>query len=327
MFHCRFGSGHPNVCVACEYDALPEIGHACGHNLIAELGVAVGLGVKAFLESKGGGTPGTITVMGTPAEEGAGGKIMLIERGAFKDIDIAVMAHPGPSEIAKPTCLASYSLDVTFKGKAAHAAAFPWEGVNALDAAVLGYTNVSALRQQMKPTWRVHGIVTDGGVKPNIIPEKAVMSYIVRAETVKEMRHFDEKVRKCFTGASQATGCSCEMKQTDPAYEDVQSNELLARMYADHMQALGITDVQWVGDFPGSTDMGNVSYVVPSIHPIYKVADGIGNHTREFADIVNGIAAHEKTITVAKALSNTCIDAICGGEELLKKVQDAFNKQ
>ncbi|XP_003392005.2 PREDICTED: peptidase M20 domain-containing protein 2-like, partial [Amphimedon queenslandica] len=158
-FRARFGSGSPNVCVICEYDALPTIGHACGHNLISEAGVAAGLGVKAYLETTG--LTGTITVLGTPAEEGGGGKILLIERGALKGIDVSMMVHPAPFEIIMPNHLSCAQLTVEFTGKAAHAAAFPWEGVNALDAAVLAYTNVSLLRQQMKPSWRVHAVFTN----------------------------------------------------------------------------------------------------------------------------------------------------------------------
>ena len=177
----RFGSGRPNVCIICEYDALPGIGHACGHNLIAEAGVAAGLGVKAFIESQGTGYTGMVTVMGTPAEEGGGGKVLMIEKGAFEGVDIAIMAHPCPFESV--VCIANARMipQIDYHGNAAHAAAFPWEGVNALDAAVMAYTSISTLRQQMKPSWRVHGVFTNGGVKPNIIPEKASLQYYIRA--------------------------------------------------------------------------------------------------------------------------------------------------
>ena len=171
-FRATFGSGRPNVCVICEYDALPEIGHACGHNLIAEAGVAAGLGLKAALECEGA-PKGRVTVMGTPAEESVGCKIELIENGAFEDIDIAMMVHPFPETHIRPIYNALRVLRAGYTGKAAHAAAYPWEGVNALDAVVAAYTSVSVLRQQMKPTWRVHSVITKGGAKPNIIPEYA----------------------------------------------------------------------------------------------------------------------------------------------------------
>ena len=172
-FRATFGSGRPNVCVICEYDALPEIGHACGHNLIAEAGVAAGLGLKTALESKNA-SKGRVTVLGTPAEEGGGGKVYLIENGAFEDVDIAMMVHPAPYTVLMPTFSAIGEFKITFTGKASHAAAFPWEGVNALDAAVLAYNSISVLRQQMKPTWCVHGIITNGGAKPNIMHPREV---------------------------------------------------------------------------------------------------------------------------------------------------------
>ena len=174
-FRATFGSGRPNVCVICEYDALPDIGHACGHNLIAEAGVAAGLGIKAAMESCQGGIKGWVTVLGTPAEEGGGGKILLIENGAFEDVDVAMMVHPAPLNFVSAPFLASCTYQITYTGKPAHAAAFPWEGVNALDAAVIAYNSISALRQQMKPDWRVHGVITGGRGRSNIIPDKAVM--------------------------------------------------------------------------------------------------------------------------------------------------------
>ncbi len=303
----------------CEYDALPDIGHACGHNLIAEAGIATGLAIKAFIESQTAGFSGTVTVMGTPAEESIGGKAILIEKGAFNDIDIAVMAHPTPYEIAMPKFLCISDFEVTFKGKAAHAAAFPWEGINALDAAVLAYTNISALRQQMKPTWRVHGIFTDGGAKPNIIPEKASLYYYVRCETNKELGVLKEKVILCCSGAAKATGCSYEVKSVGHTYENLKSNEVLAKKYIHHMKNLGV-EVELAGDSQGSTDMGNVSHVVPSIHPLYMIHSDGSNHTRKFTEATNTQSAHEKTLTVAKALALVCIDVLRGGDEVLKKL-------
>jgi amidohydrolase len=179
-FRATFGSGRPNVCVICEYDALPVIGHACGHNLIAEAGIAAGLGLKAALECEGA-PKGMVTVMGTPAEETSGGKLDMIQNGAFSDVDIAMMVHPSPSDIVSPTTLGVSMWNVEFTGKSAHAAAYPWEGVNALDAAVMAYNSISLLRQQMKPTWRVHGVALNGGgTDPAIIP--ASTSYFTTSE-------------------------------------------------------------------------------------------------------------------------------------------------
>ncbi len=326
MFY-RYGSGCPNVCIICEYDALPKIGHACGHNLIAEAGVAAGLRVKAFIESQTSqtGFSGTVTVMGTPAEESVGGKIILIERGGFDDIDIAVMAHPTPSNIAMPKFICMSPFVVTFNGKAAHAAAHPWQGVNALDAAVLAYTNISVLRQQMKPSWRVHAIFTDGGVKPNIIPQTASLKCCVRAETLAEVNLLKEKVYSCFRGAAESTGCKCVIDERGFSYRELNSNKVLAKLYYDHMLSLGVTGIEWVGDVPGSTDMGNVSHVLPSIHPVYKISDE-GIHTRLFQKASNTLEAHKKTLLVAEGLSLTCIDVLMGGEELLTKIKNSMSQ-
>ena len=323
----RFGSGVPNVCVICEYDALPEIGHACGHNLIAEAGVAAGIGVKAYLESTGT-TAGTVTVIGTPAEEGGGGKAYLIEKGGFDGVDVAMMVHPAPSEIVIGFTTAISSFEVEFTGKAAHAAAFPWEGINALDAVVLAYNNVSVLRQQMKPTWRVHSVITNGGTKPNIIPEKASLYYYIRAPSVAELKQLKEKVVACFEAAATATRCTVEIKDDPITFYDVCSNQILAKLYAANLEKLGIKNFVYEQECPWSTDMGNVSYVVPSLHPNYAIGSGKEvNHTREFTAITNTAEAHDKTLVIATALANTCIDVLKGGESLVKEIKEAFDKQ
>ena len=320
-FKATFGSGRPNVCVICEYDALPEIGHACGHNLIAEAGVAAGLGLKAVLESKDA-PKGTVIVMGTPAEEGGAGKVLLIDNGAFKDIDIAMMVHPSTSNIARLGMNARKQLEVTYTGKAAHAAAFPWEGVNALDAAVMAYTSISALRQQMKPTWRVHGIITNGGAKPNIIPEKSSMLYYIRAPTLVELEVLVEKVTKCFEAAATATGCQAEIKEPAgrPTYLNLKSNVTMSELYFRNAIELGVTGIEREGDSLASTDMGNVSYVVPSIHPGYAIGSGEVNHTQEFTAVANTPEAHRATLTAAKAMAHTCIDVLTT-DGLLEKIR------
>ena len=322
-FRATFGdSTGPNVCVICEYDALPEIGHACGHNLIAEAGIAAALGIKAALEEHG--TPkGLLTVMGTPAEEGGGGKIKLIEKGAFENIDVAMMVHPSPANIVKSKTLSVMRLGVTFHGKAAHAAAFPWEGVNALDAAVMAYNNISVLRQQMKPTWRVHGIISNGGAKPNIIPELTKMEYYLRALTKGEVKDLYSKAMACYEAAAKATGCTVEVMETTPFYEDVVANPTLSDLYESNAGNLGVVFEKT--DVPrGSTDMGNVSYVVPSIHPMYKIGDGTRrNHTREFTAITNTPEAHQNTLTAAKAMSMTVVDVLTN-PTVLEQIKKEF---
>ena len=320
----RFGSGSPNVCVICEYDALPEIGHACGHNLIAEAGVAAGIGIKAYLEATG--SPGTLTILGTPAEEGGGGKVLLINKGAFNDIDIAIMVHPAPDDVVIGYVNARITVSVEYTGKAAHAAAFPWEGVNALDAAVLAYTNVSLLRQQMKPTWRTHGIFTNGGTKPNIIPEKASLLYYIRAPNMADLEKLNAKMTECFESAAKATGCKVEIKENDVKYTDLHSNAILADLYRKHLDETGIK-YSFEANASWSTDMGNVSYVVPSLHPNYSVGSGEVNHTREFTTVTNTAQAHDKTRLIAANMGLTCIDVLKGGDELVKKIKEKFKEQ
>ena len=304
---------------------MPNIGHACGHNLIAEAGIAAGIEVKAFIESrKGTSFTGTVTVMGTPAEEGGGGKVFMIERGGFNGVDIAIMAHPAPVECVVCVTNARVVLDIEFTGKAAHAAAFPWEGVNALDAAVLAYTNVSALRQQMKPTWRVHGVFTNGGVKPNIIPEKASLQYYVRAPTIVELNELKEKVIACFNGAAQATGCTVKITSPAPTYENMHSNGVLARLYKQYLESEGVTDFEYQHSPGFSTDMGNVSHVVPSLHPCYSIGSNVYNHTHQFTSVTNTPAAHAKTLQIGKVMANTCIDVLIGGEKLLHEIKEDF---
>ena len=310
-FRATFGSGRPNVCVICEYDALPDIGHACGHNLIAEAGVAAGLGLKAALESGQDGIKGRVTVMGTPAEEGGGGKVLLIENGAFDDVDVAMMVHPSPLNAVFHPFLAMRSYQVTYTGKAAHAAAFPWEGVNALDAAVTAYNSISVLRQQMKPDCRVHGVIKEGGVKPNIIPERAVMEYYVRAPTRTERDRLVGKIIACFEAAAKATGCEVDVQMTEKPYDDVVTNRVLGNCFEKNMAEL-LGDIEWEKDSSktGSTDMGNVSYKVPSIHVMYSIGKDAPNHTRKFTDVSNTPGAHSATRDFAKGLALTGLDVL-----------------
>ena len=323
-FRATFGSGRPNVCVICEYDALPEIGHACGHNLIAEAGVAAGLGLKAALESSDA-LKCRVTIMGTPAEEGEGGKVCLIQNGAFKDVDIAMMVHPSPYTVLMPKFSAITALKITYTGKASHAAAFPWEGVNALDAAVLAYNSISVLRQQMKPTWSVHGIITNGGAKPNIIPERSELEYWIRAPDRTELETFGAMVKACFHAAATSTGCKVAVEEIGAVFDNLMSNKSLAKLYGDNLGAFGIDFCTALEEI-GSTDMGNVSYTVPSIHPMYLVGTGEVYHSREFTFVTNTPAAHAITLTAAKAMAHTCIDVLTT-DGLLEEIKAEFEQE
>ena len=280
-FRATYGRGRPNVCVICEYDALPGIGHACGHNLIAEAGVAAGLGIQAVLK-RCGDRSGTVTILGSPAEEIHGGKVDLINNGAFKDVDIAMMYHPAPYSVLKPVFVACAEWRVLYTGKAAHAAAFPWEGANAQDAAVMAYNFVSAFRQQMKPNHSIHGIIETGdSVTTNTIPEKSGLFYYIRGPTIADTNALLKKCKDCFEAAAQATGCTVEIQPVGNVFTDLQSNDALAGLFLKNAQSLGLSLEEVVHEV-GSTDMGNVSYEVPSIHPMLKIGKGEVYHTKDF---------------------------------------------
>jgi amidohydrolase len=308
------GSGSPTVAVLCEYDALPEIGHACGHNLIAASGVAAGLALK---ETLGDGN-GTVVVLGSPAEEGGGGKVFMIERGAFDGIDAAMMLHPSPNDGAWPTVNAIQTLEVEFFGRNAHAAARPHEGINALDAMIAAYNAVSMLRQQMTPDARVHGVITKGGVKPNIIPDHTAAEFYVRAADDAKLEDLKRRVLACFEGAATATGCRLEARWTGRPYSNLTTNAPLAECYVENARLLGKTlPPRGAGASGGpSTDMGNVSHVVPSIHPMFAIPTEAGNHTPGFTAAAATPEAHEAMRTAATALAMTALDVFMRPEVL-----------
>ncbi|MGI8925911.1 MAG: M20 family metallopeptidase [Tepidiformaceae bacterium] len=307
-FEAVAGSGSPTIAVMCEYDALPGIGHACGHNLIAISGVAAGLALKAAL----GEGNGTVVVLGSPAEEGGGGKVFMIERGAFEGVDAAMMLHPAPVDRVWIQAAALHTLQVEFHGKNAHAGFSPWEGVNALDAMVLAFNAISLMRQQMRPTDRVHGVITDGGVKPNIIPDHTAAEFYVRALNSRQLEDLKTKAVACFEGAAAATGCTLDRRWVGRLYEDVVTNDAMAEAYAANFAVVGgvMEPKSAASAGGGSTDMGNVSYTVPSIHPMFGIPTvaGAANHTPGFTACAATEEAHANTIRAAKALALTGID-------------------
>ncbi|ESP04071.1 hypothetical protein LOTGIDRAFT_203426 [Lottia gigantea] len=317
----------PHIVVICEYDALPSIGHACGHNLIAEVGIAAGLGIRDAL-AKSTENLGKLTILGTPAEEGGGGKIELIDQGVFDDVDVAMMAHPTPATYHKKPLLARSKLYIKYKGKASHAAGFPWEGVNALDAAVLCYQNISCLRQQFKPTWRVHGVIINGGVKPNIIPDITELEYSIRAPTDPERKILETKIISCIESAATATGCSVEYHTADKTYNAMIHNDTLCKLYEKNAISVGVEFTNDEEDKTialGSSDMGNVSTVVPSIHPCFHMGTLAANHTRDFTTAAGAPEAQPFTLNQGKSLALTALD-IYLQPKLLETIQADFEK-
>ncbi|XP_010216604.1 PREDICTED: peptidase M20 domain-containing protein 2-like [Tinamus guttatus] len=269
-----------------------------------------------------------ITVLGTPAEEDGGGKIDLIEAGAFDDLDVVFMAHPSQENAAYLPDVAEHDVTVKYYGKASHAAAYPWEGLNALDAAVLAYNNLSVLRQQMKPTWRVHGIIKNGGVKPNIIPSYTEMEFYLRAPSVKDLSLLTEKVENCFKAAAVATGCKVEIKGSEHDYYNVLPNKSLEKVYKENGKKLGIefiSDDLILNGLSGSTDFGNVTYVVPGLHPYFYIGSDALNHTEQYTEAAGSQKAQFYALRTAKALAMTALDVIFK-PDLLEEVRQDFRQ-
>ena len=321
-FEGRAGSGGgPVVAVVCEYDALPGIGHACGHNIIAAAGLGAGLASASLAEEAGG----RLAVVGTPAEEGGGGKEMMLRNGAFADADAAMMVHPANHELSMFHAVAVHRLTARYRGQAAHAAAAPEAGRNALDAAVLGYNAVAALRQHIRDDERIHGVFTDGGAKPNIVPATAAAEWYVRSTNLSTLEPLKERVVACLRAGTDAAGCSVELEWADPAYADMNDNPPLLDRYLANLDTVGREPSRDPGArVVGSTDMGNVSYATPSIHPMIKVApDDVPIHTPAFAEHAVGPDGDAAVIDGAKAMAMTVMDCWLDGA-VVPAVRAAF---
>ena len=319
-FEAVAGDAGPEILVLLEYDALPGIGHGCGHNVIAAAGLGAGLAVAGLATALGG----RVRILGTPAEEGGGGKIYLARNGAFASGDAAMMVHPADADLLRMHSIAIHTVDVEYAGRAAHAAAAPWEGRNALDAAVLGYMNVAALRQHIRPTERVHGIFTHGGDKPNIVPKFAAMNWYVRSDTLETLQPLKGRVEDCFNGAAMATGCGVDVRWEDHAYADLRDSHSLIAAYRKNANTIGrnVSDPSPQSMVVGSTDMGNVSYLVPSIHPMIQVAPrGVPIHTARFAQYAGGPEGDRAVVDGAKMLAMTALDV--WGDASLREAMNA----
>ena len=305
-FEARAGNEGPELAVLCEYDALPGIGHACGHNIIAAAGLGAGLAGAALADELGG----RVRILGTPAEEGGGGKIRMIHRGAFDGVEAALMVHPAGSEVERITSLAVQQVHVAYHGAAAHAAAAPEKGRNALDAAVLGYVNVAALRQHIAPDERIHGIFLDGGQKANIVPVRTEALWYARSPTRARLADLLERLRACLEAGAAAAACELEYLPVEEGYEDVLDNRTILDRYLANARALGRDPrPEHETAIVGSTDMGNVSYLVPAIHPMVKAApEETAIHTEDFATCAGGPPGDEAVLAGAKAMAMTLVD-------------------
>lgn len=283
-FRATAGSGPLHIAICAEYDALPGIGHACGHNIIAAAAAGAGIAATAIANE----IDATVSVIGTPAEEGGGGKIVILERGGFDGCHAAMMVHPGPVDIADMPFLAAQRVEVRYKGKSAHASSFPERGINAADALTVAQVAIGLLRQHMRATDRVHGIVTKGGDAPNVVPEDTRATYSIRARTLAHLEDIRSKVYRCFEAGAISTGCHFEIQDFGFAYAEVRNDPAMLAAYKANADALGRTfldvDPSRLERTAGSTDMGNVSLKIPSIHPSIGINSWPAvNHQPEFA--------------------------------------------
>ena len=321
-FRATYGSGRPRVAFIAEYDALAGIGHGCGHNIIATASLGAAIATKAIVAEAGG----TALVIGTPAEEAAGGKVFMASRGAFDDLDVAMLVHPANRDVAVTYALACLELDVQYFGRAAHAAARPEAGVNALDALVIAYSSVNALRQHIRDSARIHGIITDGGQAVNVVPEHAAGAFLLRAEDDDYLEELKEKVLACFRAGAEATGARLEYRWGEEArYRAMRSNRALAEAYRRNMEALGRQVLECdSGRSLGSTDMGNVSALVPAIHPTMAIAPpDVVIHTPEFRDAAASEAGHRGLLDSAKAMAMTAADVLLDAD-LRRWIEEEF---
>ncbi|WP_433544868.1 M20 family metallopeptidase [Streptomyces sp. CA-294286] len=303
-FAATVGDGPVTVALACEYDSLPGMGHACGHHLIAGAGVGAALGLAPFADALGL----TVRVLGTPAEERGAGKQLLLDAGAFEGVDAAMMIHPGPFELTDFRSFAMGSLEVTYRGKSAHAAMNPQDGRNAADALTVAQVALGLLRQHLPGDWKVHGITTEAGTALNAVPDLARAAYALRTPTVAELGALRARVEDCFRAGALATGCGIDLVQPSPDYLDFRTDPELAALWAANARELGRPEPLVRGPF-ASTDMGNVSHVVPSIHPMLDIGSGTSSpHQPEFTAAGAAPAAERAMLEGAVGLAWTAAD-------------------
>jgi amidohydrolase len=311
-FETSFGSGAgPTVALLAEYDALPGIGHACGHNLIATAALGATLGLQAVQDQ----LPGTVRLIGTPAEEKGGGKELMARAGAFDGVDAALMIHPAGVNLAAMPCICVAEVEVIYHGRAAHASAMPHKGINALDGVLLAYQAISNLRQHIRDRERIHGIITDGGLAPNIVPARAAAEFYVRAATEKDLAALKPRVQACFEAGARGSGCEVEINWAGVDYLDLNTNQPLASAFRRHGEALGreFYEPEMLGG-AGSTDMGNVSYRVPSIHPMLACSPpNVVIHHPDFAQWAGSPMGDLAALDGAKALALTAAEFLLDG--------------
>jgi amidohydrolase len=308
-FRATYGQGRPRIAFLAEYDALPGVGHGCGHNIIGTASAAAGVAARLAVDALGG----TVLVIGTPAEEAAGGKVYMAARGAFDDLDCAMLVHPGSRNLVVSYALALIELNVEYFGRPAHAAAAPEAGINALDAMIIAFSAIGLLRQQIRETARIHGIITDGGQAVNVIPHHTAASLLIRAMEDRYLEQLRERVLDCFRAGAQATGCRLEYRWGEESrYMTMRTNQALAEVFRANFEAVGRRiDAPEQRRAFGSTDMGNVSHMLPAIHPFVAVAPpDVPIHTEEFREYAKSESGHQGLLDAAKAMAMTAVDLL-----------------
>ena len=322
-FEARYGSGRPAIAFLAEYDALPQIGHACGHNLICTASVGAGLGFKKAVDRVGG----SVLVIGTPAEEVYGGKALMANRGGFRNLDAAMLVHPDNADIATANALACQGIEIEFIGKPAHAAARPEAGVNALEAMLLSFSAINSLRQHIRSSSRIHGIITDGGQAPNVVPAHSAGSFLVRARDDSYLDELKEKVLNCFIAAATATGAELKYKWDEARYATMKNSIAMANLFQQNMRTLNrnplLTETR---DAFGSTDMGNVSHIVPTIQPYVAVGGGVLIHSPEFTAAAASEDGIRGMLDAAKAMAMTAVDLLAD-PAIMARVREEFERE
>jgi amidohydrolase len=316
-FVATAGSGPLHIGICAEYDALPGIGHACGHNIIAASAVGAGLALAELADELGI----TVSVFGTPAEEGGGGKISMLDAGLFDGVSVAMMIHPAPADADRMHCLAVSHFDVRYTGRTAHASAFPQAGINAADAITVAQVGIGLLRQHIKHTDRIHGIVTKGGDAPNIVPDDTIYKAYVRSRTIAELGELKPRVMRIFEAGALATGCTHAVTEHSDAYSEFLDDEDTLALYRTNYELLGrqfsapqkrrsaMTPHDGEFAISASTDMANVSLRIPSIHPMVGIdAKGASNHQPEFTEACRSSSADKAVLDGALAMAFTGID-------------------
>jgi len=323
-FKAAYGISKPVIALLGEYDALPEIGHACGHNIIAASAVGAGVASKCVVDNCGG----TVVVFGTPAEELFGGKVFMLREGVFDGVDAAMIIHPGVRNAATTEALACIGLEIEFFGKAVHAAAYPEQGVNALEAMILAFNAVNSLRQHIRDRARIHGIITHGGEVANVVPAYSAATFLVRATDNAYLDELKQKVINCFEGAALATGARLDYRWSEIIYAPMKNNLVLAQLFAQNLESLGRRVEPFEPHFGfGSTDMGNVSQVIPAIHPsVAIVPPDVLLHSTDFAVAAASESGHKGLLDAAKALVMTVVDLL-SEPQALSRVKDEFSGQ